>query len=39
MKTDIEIAQSAKLKPIEEIALASGLREEEVEPYYYKIDI
>lgn len=33
MKTDIEIAQSAKLKPIEEIASAVGLLEEEVEPH------
>ncbi|MCX5726524.1 MAG: formate--tetrahydrofolate ligase [Candidatus Saganbacteria bacterium] len=33
MKTDIEIAQSAKLRPIEEIASACGLTEEEVEPH------
>lgn len=33
MPTDIEIAQSAKLRPIEEIAEQLGLREDEWEPY------
>lgn len=33
MLTDIEIAQSAKLKPITEIAADLGIRDEELEPY------
>lgn len=33
MKTDIEIAQSAKLKPVSEIAASIGLAEEEIEQY------
>ena len=33
MLTDIEIAQSAKMKPITEIASALGIAEEELEPY------
>jgi formate--tetrahydrofolate ligase len=33
VKTDIEIAQSAKLKPISEIAQALGLSDESWEPY------
>ena len=33
MKTDIEIAQSAKMKPITEVAAALGLSEESVIPY------
>lgn len=33
MLTDIEIAQSTKMKPITEIASALGIAEEELEPY------
>jgi len=33
MKSDIEIAQSAKIKPIEEIARNAGLNKKDVEPY------
>ena len=33
MLTDIEIAQSAKLRPIAEIARTIGLEEEDIEPY------
>jgi formate--tetrahydrofolate ligase len=33
MLTDIEIAQSAKLRPIAEIASALGLGEDDIEPY------
>ncbi|HEY8475754.1 MAG TPA: formate--tetrahydrofolate ligase, partial [Chloroflexota bacterium] len=33
MKSDLEIAQAAKLKPIVELAGELGLRDEEVEPY------
>ena len=31
--SDLEIARSAKLKPIQEIAAASGIQEHELEPY------
>jgi formate--tetrahydrofolate ligase len=33
LKTDIEIAQGAELKPIEEIAKRAGFKREEVEPH------
>ncbi|MGI5957924.1 MAG: formate--tetrahydrofolate ligase [Massiliimalia sp.] len=33
MKTDIEIAQEAVMKPIYEVAASLGIRDEEVEPY------
>lgn len=33
MLTDIEIAQSAKMKPISEIANSIGIKNEEIEPY------
>lgn len=33
MLSDIEIAQQAKLKPIQQIATALGINEEQVEPY------
>ncbi|MBQ8135848.1 MAG: formate--tetrahydrofolate ligase, partial [Clostridia bacterium] len=33
MRTDIEIAQAAQLRPISEIALKAGIREEELSPY------
>ena len=33
MKTDIEIAQEAKMKPITEIAASLGLADEDVIPY------
>ena len=33
MKTDVEIAQEAKLEPIESIAAQVGIRPEELEPY------
>ena len=33
MKSDIEIAQEAKMKPITEIAAQLGLAEEDVIPY------
>lgn len=33
MKTDIQIAQEAKMKPIYEVASQLGIREEYVEPY------
>ena len=33
MKSDIEIAQEAKMKPITEIAKDLGIKEEELEPY------
>ncbi len=33
MKASIEIAQEADLKPIKEIAVSIGLRDEEIEPY------
>lgn len=33
MKSDIEIAQAIKLKPISEIALSAGIKPEEFEPY------
>ena len=33
MLTDIEIAQSAKLRPIAEIARTIGLEEDDIEPY------
>lgn len=33
MKTDVEIAQEAKLLPMTEVAATIGLREEELEPY------
>jgi len=33
MKTDIQIAQEAKLKPIEEIAIRAGFKKEEIEPH------
>ena len=37
MLTDIEIAQSAKMKPIIEIAAAMGIANEDIEPYgHYK---
>ena len=42
MKTDIEIAQAAKLKPILEIAKKAGLSEDEIEyygKYKAKIDL
>ena len=40
MLTDIEIAQSAKLKPIAEVAQKIGLDSEEIQPYgHYKAKI
>ncbi|MCK4326201.1 formate--tetrahydrofolate ligase, partial [bacterium] len=33
VKSDIEIAQEAKMKPITEIAKDLGIKEEELEPY------
>jgi len=33
MKTDVQIAQEAKMKPITEIANALGINEQELEPY------
>ncbi len=40
MLTDIEIAQSAKMKPIEEIAESIGIAYDEIEPYgHYKAKI
>ena len=33
MKTDVEIAQEARLEPIEAIAEQVGIRAEELEPY------
>ena len=33
MKSDIEIAQEAKMKPISEIAASLGLTDEDVIPY------
>ena len=33
MKSSLEIAQEAELRPIQEIAAAAGLEDEEVEPY------
>ena len=33
MRTDIEIAQAATLRPISEITLKAGIREEEISPY------
>lgn len=40
MLTDIEIAQSAKMKPIEEIAQSIGISYDEIEPYgHYKAKI
>ena len=33
MKSSLEIAQEAELRPIEEIAAAAGLEDDEVEPY------
>jgi formate--tetrahydrofolate ligase len=33
MKTDIEIAQEAKILPIQEVAQKAGLMEDEIEPY------
>ena len=40
MLTDIEIAQSAKLRPIAEIAQKIGLDSEEIQPYgHYKAKI
>ncbi|MGZ4163530.1 MAG: formate--tetrahydrofolate ligase, partial [Tumebacillaceae bacterium] len=33
MKTDIEIAQEAKLRPIREIAETIGLTEDDIEQY------
>jgi formate--tetrahydrofolate ligase len=40
MPTDIEIAQSAKLRPISEIALELGLSSDDIEPYgHYKAKI
>ncbi len=33
MKSDIEIAQEATMKPIAEVAASLGLREEDVIPY------
>lgn len=35
MQTDIEIAQSVKIKPIIEIATTAGLQANEIEPYGY----
>ena len=40
MLTDIEIAQSAKLRPIAEVAQKIGLDSEEIQPYgHYKAKI
>ena len=40
MKSDIEIAQEAKMKPITEIAAQLGLHDEDVIPYgHYKAKI
>ena len=37
MKSDIEIAQEAKMKPITEIAASLGLADEDVIPYFVAV--
>ena len=39
MKTDIQIAQEAKLMPIKEVAASIGILEDEIIPDFYKLGL